>query len=347
METAALSADRSSKTRTRFIDIARCIGIIAIIVGHTSDPGIQRIVYTFNVPIFFMITGYFTNDKTPFPRFAKRKFRTLIVPYLLTCLVMILTALLTASLTGNDVIGEVKLWLYASLYGAGYNWTEPFFISSIGLVWFLWATFFSSIFLRLLLKTKSTIRVLLVITAFAVGFISSYIVWLPLSFQAGLCGILYMYVGYLFANAKNTAAGFSKETKALLILAAFAMWIAFIINFKGFWFVICDFGNGIPDIFGSICACIGVFTIAFFIEKYLKHSSRILSYIGENSIFIVCVHAVEQNFMPWDNILNLIIPNAGKALSLILLCVFKLALSITLGCLISRIPLLRKAFGMK
>ena len=343
META-VSTNRS---RTRFIDIARCIGIVAIILGHLSEPAIQRVVYTFNVPLFFLITGYFINEKNPDLKFIRRKFRTLIVPYLITGAALVIIAVIGAAASKGDVIGQGKLWLYAVVYGSGYNWYEPFFISSVGPVWFLCATFFSGILLKLLLKTKPIIRMLAVVTLFAIGYFSSFILWLPLSIQAGFCGTLYVYLGYLFSKCRGTAKELNKESKIFFILIAFAVWISFIAGFKSYWMVICDFGRGVIDIFGSVCACISVFVISYLIDRYMKHSSKLLSYIGENSIFIVCVHTIEQDLLAFDSRLEHLFPGLTGIPGLILLIVVKLVFNITLGCLLSRIRFVRKAFGMK
>ncbi len=343
METAVLT----NRSRTRFIDIARCIGIIAIILGHLSVPEIHRVVYTFNVPLFFLITGYFINEKAPLRQFIKRRFKTLIVPYLITCVALIIIAVFGAVISKGNPMEQGWLWLYAGVYGAGYNWYEPFFISSVGPIWFLWATFFSGLILKLLLKTKPVIRMLAVVTLFAIGYFSSFIIWLPLSFQAGLCGTLYVYLGYLFSKSKDAAKELNKESKLFFILIAFAVWISFMVDFKTYWMVICDFGRGITDIFGSVCACIAVFAISYLIDKYLKHTSKLLSYIGENSIFIVCVHTVEQDLLALDIRLGHLFPNLTGVPGLILLIAVKLVFNITLGCLLSRIRFVRKAFGMK
>ena len=51
--------------RLTYIDIARGIAIICIVLGHLGNATINKIVFTFHVPIFFFITGYFTTDKLP------------------------------------------------------------------------------------------------------------------------------------------------------------------------------------------------------------------------------------------------------------------------------------------
>ena len=83
--------ETTSKTkRLQYVDIARGIAMICIILGHLGNPSINRVVFTFHVPIFFFITGYFTNNKRRFPEFAKNKLRTLIVPYIIACLAIII-----------------------------------------------------------------------------------------------------------------------------------------------------------------------------------------------------------------------------------------------------------------
>lgn len=60
--------ETTSKTkRFQYVDIA----MICIILGHLGNPSINRMVFTFHVPIFFFITSYFTNNKRRLPEFAK------------------------------------------------------------------------------------------------------------------------------------------------------------------------------------------------------------------------------------------------------------------------------------
>ena len=53
----------AEKKRLQYLDIARGIGMICIILGHLGNDTINRIVYPFHVPLFFLIAGYFINEK--------------------------------------------------------------------------------------------------------------------------------------------------------------------------------------------------------------------------------------------------------------------------------------------
>lgn len=69
----------NSENRLQYVDIAKGIGMICIILGHLSESNINRIVFTFHVPIFFLITGYFINSNSSIRNFVKNKVKTLIV----------------------------------------------------------------------------------------------------------------------------------------------------------------------------------------------------------------------------------------------------------------------------
>ena len=68
-----------STNRTKYIDIARGIAILCIILGHQGKYEISKIVFTFHVPIFFFITGYFFNKKQDLAEFIKKRVKTLLV----------------------------------------------------------------------------------------------------------------------------------------------------------------------------------------------------------------------------------------------------------------------------
>lgn len=50
------------KNRIKFLDIAKGIAILAIIAGHTGPDWVKQFVFTFHVPVFFIISGYFLKE---------------------------------------------------------------------------------------------------------------------------------------------------------------------------------------------------------------------------------------------------------------------------------------------
>lgn len=69
----AMKTKKIKNARLQYIDIAKGIAMICIILGHLGNANINRIVFTFHVPIFFFITGCFTNKKRDLNDFIKIK----------------------------------------------------------------------------------------------------------------------------------------------------------------------------------------------------------------------------------------------------------------------------------
>ena len=324
--------------------------MICIILGHLGNPAINRVVFTFHVPIFFFITGYFTSNKRSLPEFAKNKIRTLIVPYVIACLAIIILGTLLGAHYG-DAAGAFKGWLSASLYGAGDSYTVPFTIKGIGAIWFLWATFWGSLFLRISLNFNKSSRVATIFGLFALGYYTRSLFWFPLSIQAGACATLFMYMGYLLRQNKDTLNSLPKEVKIFSAGFAFVTWISFMKNFQSFWLVHCDIGRGMVDIFGCICACACVIMISKFIDDRMSFIGRPLACFGRYSLLVLCVHIIELDLFPWWRVAWKLVQHgvlpANYISQLLFIIAGKLVIDLGLAFILSRIPLARKAFGFR
>ena len=338
-----------SQSRLRSVDIAKGIAIICIILGHLHEDSINRVVYTFHVPVFFLITGYFINEGMPAGQFIKRKFRTLVVPYFIISLAIIMLSVFQSLLVNRNILTTVLYWTGAALYASGSDHSTLFFeIHEIGAIWFLWATFFAGVIVKLLLKKNYIVQILGISVAFLTGYLTSrYLFWFPLSIQAGLCASLYVYIGYCFRKTQETFRRLPIGVKITGIILAALVWISFIRNFQSFWLVSCDFGRGFTDIVSSLSACLVVFVISYLIDRYLKIPALILSNIGKCSLLVLFVHLIELNFVHWPNLVDQIVPPENHVLNLMVIILYKLALDIGIGLMMSNISFIRRAFAMK
>lgn len=336
--------------RLQYVDIARGIAMICIVLGHLDNQNINRVVFTFHVPLFFFITGYFINAKLSVQDFIKSKVRTLIIPYVCTCCIIIFLGTAKGFLTeGLYGAGQSFVsWLYASLYGAGDSYTEPFYIKGIGAIWFLLATFWGSIFLRMTLNMSKIKRLSSIIALFCVGYITHFLVWAPFSIQAGCCAVFFMYIGYQVRQLQDLFRFMSNETRIGIGIFALLVWISFIKDFQSFWLVHCDIGRGIIDIFGCICACYIVLLISKWIEKYcdiLKHS---LSFLGKYSVFMLCVHIIELDLFPWTKVIQKIMDiGIPVEFELYILIILKFMFILPCTILCARVSFVKKIFGIK
>ena len=72
--------------KNNFISIAKAIGIISMVVGHSGCPEtVGKFLYSFHMPLFFFCSGYFFKEITyssALKKFSAKRFRGLYAPYI-------------------------------------------------------------------------------------------------------------------------------------------------------------------------------------------------------------------------------------------------------------------------
>lgn len=339
-----------SKNRIRSFDILKGIAIICVILGHLGIENVDRIVYTFHVPVFYFVMGYFINTNQSFSELLKKKIKTLLVPYWITALIMIILAIIAGAILG-ECGTMAKTWIFAALYGSGENCSFPFCIDKIGAIWFLYASFWGSLFVNLIMKVNARWRAFVVIAVFLCGYMTKDMIWLPFSIQAGAVSVLFIYIGYIIKHLSKLKSNIEylqrEEIRTACVILAFVIWLDFIYNFKGFYLVEGDIGRGVTDVFGSICAYCVLLTVCRYIDKKCNLIARYLSFVGKNSILLLCLHNVELNLFPWGIVLNYLDKlGVGYTLTMLIIVTIKMILLMVLLYLLQKNRIVQWMFSL-
>lgn len=95
----------SKTVRNRFIDIAKALGILLIVWGHSGGWGplgnAMYVINTFHVPLFFFLSALFMTTALSFAEFSKKRAIRLLKPYLIFGLIASFVYYLV---TDNDII---------------------------------------------------------------------------------------------------------------------------------------------------------------------------------------------------------------------------------------------------
>lgn len=276
--------------RVKYFDIAKAIGIILMIIGHCGikNQYINNFIYSFHMPLFFLISGYFFKYRDN-KECVKRNFKKLIIPYIITCLAIIACEIVKVVLRGNftEILATAKTWVLASLYGSGGQ--QPFGIKFIGAIWFLWALFFAMYFVNA--TSKSKYQYLWITLIAYIGYKTSQYIWLPLSIQAGMVATIFVYFGIL---AKKYDI-FNIKIDKILILGTIAI-VIFCTIYCGKLYMVSNFyKNGFLDIIGALCGSFLCIKFAQVIENRTKFIKNLLVFIGENTLIILCLHLFQLN----------------------------------------------------
>lgn len=71
------------KNRILWIDTIKAIGMFFIVLGHFFPPYISAWIYTFNVPLFFFVSGYLAKREDNWSAFLVKNVKGLIIPFFL------------------------------------------------------------------------------------------------------------------------------------------------------------------------------------------------------------------------------------------------------------------------
>ena len=116
--------------RIEYIDIAKGIGILLVVMGHNDfalvSPFFYKFIYAFHMPLFFFVSGMFFKAELPFLTILRRRFDTLLKPYLFTVLLIFFMTLSFTKVNFDVSIMRVIKAMYAN--GHYIDWVQLWFL---------------------------------------------------------------------------------------------------------------------------------------------------------------------------------------------------------------------------
>lgn len=284
----------SEVKRTDWIDTARAIAMILVIIGHicakisASFFGLKIIPLLFNpikLPLFFAISGYLFSPKNDSPHyFFSKLFYSKIVPYIVWGSFMGLIAFAMDFLrSGLNYSLILPLFLD--------NYIYPFFLGN--LVWYIPCIALAEVFFFFLLKISRKRKlslILLVCICTIIGYIlSSDHVVKPWKFDTALTCIQFVAFGYLLRSEFSDDSSFFSSKKTLFF-SSFGYILLFVFSSLLFHSCSVNVNEGIYfNYFGfSLLAFTGIIAV-FSICRFLPSCSFIL-FIGRNTLLYFVWH---------------------------------------------------------
>lgn len=257
---------------------------------HRMAQVILSICFSFHMPLFFILSGYFMH---PEQRFRWRKeSKQLLLTYAVTALCVLVGVACMARVKHENRAFVLRQWGMAALYGSGgvsnlTLWRVDF---RIGAIWFLLALFWARLLLHCFTRLPHTF--VWVFFCFVAGYISSRYIWLPWSVQSGMCAVAFLYFGYLVK--KYDAVSYLKDMPYIWVIAIL-FWVMSIVFFDGMSMAMNNYGSHpVLSVVGSISGSICIVGISQLLNR-VSILGDIIGRIGQASLAILCVHLVEDN----------------------------------------------------
>lgn len=279
---------QNTVNRIEYIDTAKAIAILSVIVGHCywikSIPYGIDVIYSFHMSLFFIVSGYFSKPlllKDAITKFLK----AYIKPLAFTVVIALILVIIGDLIRGESIIETTKEWCKLLFYMYGDQ--EPINIPRITPLWFLYALFASSvIFSYLLHKFDSHNLLIAVFGLLFLGLFIRHFRLLPLTVCESMVAVAFLMVGRFINECKILTE--NKITKLNWIIICF-VWICSI-PLGTFFFKTLTFGKTFITVLGSIAATLAVFQIC-------KLSKIKLKWIGRNTFSILCGHVLSFNIL--------------------------------------------------
>lgn len=283
------------KSRLGFIDIARAFAIIFIVIGHTLVHSsncsiIFKLLYSFHVVLFFIISGYtfkIENNESKF-KFIKKKFIRIMVPYFIWATLFLIPYMLFGQNVGSNLGTNSSFDLLNQIVNVLYGNGNLSALKQNSSLWFLPALFSMNIFYYFVVKFIDKYKInkgLMLVILFAIGFISSSFlsVILPWGVNTVLNVGVFFYIGYLFKELELLNRNKIFKLRYMVIALIIGL-VSSLVNIS----ISCidySYGNYFLCFLSGLCLSLVIVYISYKIDK-----NKIFEYIGKNTMGILIFH---------------------------------------------------------
>lgn len=290
------------KQRIEWIDLAKGITILLVIVGHTVLEGfwgqiVRGIIFSFHMPLFFILSCATYRTFNTWPQFTKKLKKSakyLLLPALATFSLDILIQYVQAINSYNLGLEFWKDKLFTLVFASGVSTSyNGFDVAGLGIAWFFFALFIGRTtfdYIQLSVKEGSKLLLFSCVISMA-GVLYGKIQWMPFSMDVALASMPFFYFGHCMQYMNLTEAPLNK------LGFWFVVWIGTLaLTFTGSWtymelavrryplFPICYIT--------AIAGTMAVVELSVLLCRLKKTMSGFIL-IGKNSMYLLCIHIMD------------------------------------------------------
>lgn len=264
--------------RIEYIDMAKGVGMLSIIIGHNAIPPILfDWIFSFHVPLFFIISGYFCSYR-PFNELCLKIWKQLLRPMLVTTFVANIGLALIFLKNGEWCGPNISEWIVDNLLFKGN-------VTIVGM-WFIWALIWGKLFINMLSKSNIFITILIVSLLFMLGYFvyheyKSYDVWYV---ERALQVPLYLFVGMLL---RKYSVLDKLSNYYIFALSVFILSVAWLSPINSVFYY---YKYGVFSVISAIIISVAVLSVLKLLSEKMNCRMNLLQFVGRNSLLILCMH---------------------------------------------------------
>lgn len=264
-----------------WVNNLKVIGIIAVVLGHIASP-LGTFIYSWHMPLFFIISGFFINIESDCKTFLFKNFKRLLIPYFIFCFIGIFVEEFKRELLNRDpldIINTIKnMFLFMDSGALSGHYGQ--------VLWFLPTLFFSKIMFFLLMKfIRNTFLILLLCF---VLFVLSFHLELFFSLDESMNVVIFILIGFYIYRIPD---------KFIFFISFLSMVFVFTILYFGN-IPILDIANknyGEPIVNLLWATCLIIMIISLLKKIKIEKVQLYLDTIGLYAMTIYLIHPYTNN----------------------------------------------------
>lgn len=281
------------KKRLQFIDVAKGIAILLMMAGHSGVPSeVTHFMYSFHMPLFFIVAGYFTTRKS-FREILAKGWIQLVRPCIFTiCLVIAFFVCLQVAqnliLHKPYCLQTFRDLAMGLLTGEG---TGP--------LWFLAALFWAKIILEIILRHEKYAPAIAVACSSIAYLLLIHEINIPWYVLHGMEATVFLYVGTLLRKFKIFTYPISWQNVLVVSVAVYLSASTATLAFEK------TFPLLILNVVTATVISVVVIENCMVFEKIKDKNIiaiyifNVLNFVGKNTLIILCFHAIDMYLNLW------------------------------------------------
>lgn len=277
-----------SPRRIDYFDRARGLGLLAVIVGHiipvygSNLQYVNDLLYSFHLPLFFIISGYFFKYEYSIREFLHKKFVNYVIPYISCSLVIIVYWTVTRVLDH----GVTGLGNYITVMARGFVVQRRFTV-----LWFLASLVVAELLLYMLFQFNNSLKfvaaISVVLSVLFLVYSEKGLPILPWNIETSCIILPFLVFGYALRKLRFFEMQKIANTSLIILLLIAGSLILFYNSLFG--------GDGLELYarhysFFPLTFTAAIVLSLFMIMVMMNVKSRALSWLGKNTIVFFAFH---------------------------------------------------------
>ncbi len=296
--------------RLEWLDVAKGMAIILVVLGHSSlPPVLNRLIFAFHMPFFFLASGYSTVfDKYCLRDYLKRKTKVLLFPFLIYSFINLLL---------QPYVSDMTYLEY---------WIQFLELGWLGVpLWFVPVLFWALLIAKLYFMINKRIpryALIIFLPFFSISLRYANI-WLPWNLSVVPYAAFLIILGNYLACV---TIRFNKYECTKIQLPAMILFLFVTATISYFWKLDMCWNNILPFLpllTGALAGTTFLSLLAILIDKHSKITSRLLQSVGKETYLILAFAEITIVYLNYFFEFNSVIKYALLILQLFVFCKIK------------------------